>query len=165
TVLRCVGWLSRDDFATRRGHAGPPSLETPAAQMPGVWEFDYAVIVGGDDLSAYRQAYAFEAPMRAVRTGLQRGRLPAQASFLTSEPDAFIISAVKQAEDGRGWLVRGYNLTAQDLRVTLRPRRRFRSVERANLAEDRIGSLKADRRGSVTVPVRRHEIVTLLFRE
>ncbi|MCS7011825.1 MAG: hypothetical protein NZL98_10690, partial [Anaerolineales bacterium] len=28
TLLRCVGWLSRDDFSTRRGHAGP-FIETP----------------------------------------------------------------------------------------------------------------------------------------
>jgi len=40
TLLRCVGWLSRDDFSTRNGHAGP-YLETPAAQMPGTWSFDY----------------------------------------------------------------------------------------------------------------------------
>ncbi len=36
TLLRCVGWLSRDDFSTRNGHAGP-FLETPGAQMPGIW--------------------------------------------------------------------------------------------------------------------------------
>ena len=38
TLLRCVGWLSRDDFSTRTGHAGP-FLETPKAQMQGEWEF------------------------------------------------------------------------------------------------------------------------------
>ena len=43
TLLRCVGWLSRDDFSTRKGHAGP-FLETPGAQMPGTWAFDYSII-------------------------------------------------------------------------------------------------------------------------
>ncbi|MCH7810009.1 MAG: hypothetical protein IH863_05465, partial [Chloroflexi bacterium] len=32
TLLRCVGWLSRDDLSMRRGHAGP-GFETPGAQM------------------------------------------------------------------------------------------------------------------------------------
>ena len=35
TLLRSVGWLSRDDLSTRTGHAGP-GLQTPGAQMPGV---------------------------------------------------------------------------------------------------------------------------------
>jgi hypothetical protein len=30
TLLRCVGWLSRDDLSTRRGHAGP-YMATPGA--------------------------------------------------------------------------------------------------------------------------------------
>ena len=34
TLLRCVGWLSRSDLATRRGGAGP-ELETPDAQELG----------------------------------------------------------------------------------------------------------------------------------
>ena len=43
TLLRCVGWLSRDDLDERRGPAGPGTA-TPGAQMPGKWAFDYAII-------------------------------------------------------------------------------------------------------------------------
>ncbi len=42
TLLRCVGWLSRSDLATRRGGAGP-ELETPDAQQPGAHRFEFAV--------------------------------------------------------------------------------------------------------------------------
>jgi mannosylglycerate hydrolase len=42
TLLRCVGWLSRSDLATRRGGAGP-ELETPDAQEPGAHRFEFAV--------------------------------------------------------------------------------------------------------------------------
>ena len=35
TLLRCVGWLSRDDLSTRYKHAGP-GLETPGAQCLGL---------------------------------------------------------------------------------------------------------------------------------
>ena len=43
TLLRCVGWLSRDDMPVRQGHAGP-AYETPGAQVPGRWSFDYSII-------------------------------------------------------------------------------------------------------------------------
>ena len=43
TLLRCVGWLSRDDLPVRQGHAGP-AYETPGAQVPGSWSFDYSII-------------------------------------------------------------------------------------------------------------------------
>ena len=42
TLLRCVGWLSRSDLATRRGGAGP-ELETPDAQELGEHRFEFAV--------------------------------------------------------------------------------------------------------------------------
>ena len=65
TLLRCVGWLSRDDLFTRPGHAGP-GMETPDAQMPGTWGFDYSVIphVKGQT-SPYPLSYNFEVPLRA----------------------------------------------------------------------------------------------------
>lgn len=48
TLLRCVGWLSRDDLSTRYKHAGPP-LETPEAQCLGRYEFEYAVVAHTSD--------------------------------------------------------------------------------------------------------------------
>jgi alpha-mannosidase len=42
TLLRAVGWLSRDDLSTRTGHAGP-ALETPGAQVLGAHRFRYSL--------------------------------------------------------------------------------------------------------------------------
>ena len=39
TLLRCVGWLSREDMHCRRGHAGP-ELPTPEAQ----WIFNWSSV-------------------------------------------------------------------------------------------------------------------------
>lgn len=163
TLLRCVGWLSRDDFATRKGHAGP-FLETPGAQMAGVWTFDYSIIPHpGDWQNACTQAYAFETPMRLTRTGLHTGTLPVSGSFVKVEPAAFVISAIVQSESGNGWLVRGYNLTAEPIQVSMLPWTFFKNVEQVNLAGDKQASLKPDQDGSVSLSVRGHEIVTLLF--
>jgi alpha-mannosidase len=42
TLLRCVGWLSRRDLESRKGHAGP-QIATPDAQMPGLHSFEFAL--------------------------------------------------------------------------------------------------------------------------
>jgi alpha-mannosidase len=163
TLLRCVGWLSRDDFSTRKGHAGP-FLETPGAQMPGTWRFDYSIIPHiGDWQNAFAQAYAFETPMRLACTDLHSGPLPVSGSFVKVEPATFVVSAVKQSESGGDWLVRGYNITGEAIRVTLKPWKPFKKVEQVNLAEEKQATLKPDKDGRITLPVRGHEIVSVLF--
>ncbi len=171
TLLRCVGWLSRDDFSTRKGHAGP-MMETPAAQMLGKWSFDYSVLPHtGDWRAAYTQAYAFRTPLRAIGTGIHPGTLPSGVSFLEVEPPEFVISAVKEAEpvreDGgsRGWLVRGYNILGEDIQVTLYPIRAWRYAELVNLAEEKQSDLNPGRDGRVRFTAHPHQIVTVMFRE
>jgi alpha-mannosidase len=164
TLLRCTGWLSRDDFPARTGHAGP-MLPVPGAQMPGEWAFDYAVIPHpGDWLAASREARAFAAPLRGVETGAHPGPLPPEGSFVEAKPPAFEISAIKLAEDGRGLLVRGWNATAEPIRVTLRPWRAFAKAELVNLAEDRTGALRIGRRGEVSFSVKGMAIQSAIFR-
>jgi mannosylglycerate hydrolase len=164
TLLRCVGWLSRDDFPARRGHAGP-MLPVPGAQMEGRWEFDYAIIPhAGDWRAAVRLARAFEAPPRAVQTGAHTGTLPGRGFIIEVSPPDFEISAIKLAEDDRGLLVRGWNSTDRPLKVVLRPGKKFTRVERINLAEERQGALRPGKNGEVAFTAKPHEIITLLFR-
>jgi mannosylglycerate hydrolase len=165
TLLRCVGWLSRDDFPARKGHAGP-FLETPEAQMQGIWSFDYSIIPHtGDWHNAFIQAYSFESPLRLARTGVHPGSLPFTGSFVKVEPSEFIVSAVNQSQDGNGWLVRGYNITGDLVHLQLLPWKPYNKVEQVNLAEIKLAALKPDRDGSVTLEVKGHEIITVLFRD
>jgi mannosylglycerate hydrolase len=166
TLLRCVGWFSRDDFPERKGHAGP-GLPTPGAQMQGKWAFDYSLIpfAAKDRLAAIAQAYAFQAPLRATCTGLHAGILPTSGTFLNVEPREFVISAIKQAEDGQGWLVRGYNLSDQARSVTLQTLRPFASVVRLNMAEECQEALHSDDCHIVDFQAKGHEVCSILFRE
>lgn len=164
TLLRSVGWLSRDDFPNRKGHAGP-FTETPGAQMIGEWTFDYSIIPGENDISPCRQAYAFETPLRAASAGVHPGALPAAGSFVRVTPSEFVVSAVKRAEDGKGWLVRGYNLTAQEAQVALQPWRVFKKAERVSLAEEKFKTLRPAKDGSICFAAKGHEIVAVLFEE
>jgi alpha-mannosidase len=166
TLLRCVGWLSRDDFPNRRGHAGP-AIATPGAQMAGRWTFEYAIIPHGgrrgrDGILPYGEAYAFNAPMRAVSAAMGPGRIPGAASFVHVEPEAFVISAVKAADDGAGWIVRGYNIGGAAITVKLRPLIPFARAARVNLAEASQSALTPVD-GYVVFPVRGHEVVTIKF--
>jgi alpha-mannosidase len=163
TLLRCVGWLSRDDLVTRPEHAGP-GMETPEAQMPGTWGFDYAIIphVKGQT-SPYPLSYNFEAPLRASASGLHYGALPPSGSFIDVESMGFVVSSVKETEDGRGWLVRGYNMTANPLPVSIRPWKAFKSVEFSDLAERKIRSVDSPAGGRFLFTAQPYEIVTLVF--
>jgi alpha-mannosidase len=163
TLLRCVGWLSRDDMPVRQGHAGP-AYETPGAQVPGTWSFDYSIIPHeGHWPESRNAAYAFQACPRAVQTSLHTGELPASGSFLSTSPGEFIVSAVKEAEDGRGWIVRGHNSSSDPITLRVQPLRRFAHAAQVTLAEEEVAALTVARDGSVTVEVRGHEIVTVRF--
>jgi len=163
TLMRCVGWLSRDDFPTRRGHAGP-ALETPAAQMPGRHVFAYSILphAGGWE-QAYRRAHEFDRPASAVATALHRGRMPSSASLVQIHGGDFLVTAVKQAERGGTLVVRGVNLGKTQARVHLRPWRRFGRCQLARLDETPLSNLSLRRDGTVEIELRPAQVVTLLF--
>ncbi len=110
TLLRCVGWLSREDFPCRAGQAGP-ELPTPGAQCPGPAAFEYSLIpfAAGDLDGAAAEAYAYEAPLRAALCVPGAGSLPAQSQLVTLEPPALVLTALKPAETGDGLIMRFYN--------------------------------------------------------
>jgi mannosylglycerate hydrolase len=163
TLLRCVGWLSRDDLSTRKGHAGP-MMATPEAQMPGKYAFEYSIIPHQNDLlDAHQQAWAFNAPMKALATAIHSGALPHTASFLQTSPEDFILSSVKAAEDGKGWIIRGYNLSKKSINLSLNTLVPFEHAAKVNLAEEILEVLSLVGPQSVRCPVSGYEVVTVKF--
>ena len=143
TLLRSVGWLSRDDMRERQGHAGP-AYETPGGQVLGKWVYDYALIPheGGWE-QAYRQGHAFQTSLRAIETDVHAGELGNVGAFITHSPAEFVVSAVKESEGGNGWLVRGYNISSETLQLNLKPLRHFSVARQINLAEKEIIDLRS----------------------
>jgi alpha-mannosidase len=162
TLLRCVGWLSRDDLSCREGLAGP-AYPTPGAQCPGEHTFAYALVphAGGWE-AAMAQAHAFAAPLRGVATSRSPGSLPPRLSFLRAEPSGFVLTAVKQAEEGDGLIVRGYNVTANPQEVRLHLDRAWRRAARVGLDEGVHGELALEGH-SVRFVAGPKEIVTVWF--
>ncbi|MCU0484731.1 MAG: glycosyl hydrolase-related protein [Anaerolineales bacterium] len=163
TLLRSVGWLSRDDLSTRSGHAGP-GFATPEAQMTGAWHFDYAVIPHAAGWqAAYPLTYAFQSSLRGVVDGPHPGDLPSTGAFLACSPPEFVLSAVKEAENGRGWIVRGCNLMDTSVEVSLKPLFAFTTAALANLAEETQAPLTPAADGAVCFEVRGYGIATVRF--
>jgi mannosylglycerate hydrolase len=98
-----------------------------------------------------------------IETGIHNGIIPTQGTFISHTPAEFVISAVKEAENGKGWIVRGYNITAEKIRLNLKPLGRFTQAMRVNLAEEEISSVHLGEGGNIEVIVSGHEIVSILF--
>ena len=163
TLLRCVGWLSRDDLSTRQGHAGP-AKETPGAQEIGAHVFEYALIPhAGNWRNAIAYAFAFTAPMRALATHIHPGSLPSKNSFAQASPREFIISAIKHSEEGNGLVVRGYNIGDEPIEACIILWRTFQRAARVNLNEEEITPVDLRDGRKVRLQVRGKEIVTLRF--
>lgn len=161
TLLRCVGWLSRDDFPCRKGHAGP-GLETPEAQCIGEYTFEYALVPhAGTWQNVFGQAHAFNAPLRAVCTTSQTGTLPPEQSLLTLEGNGLVLSAVKTAEAGDGLVVRFYNITDKAVTARLHLSVPAKAAMLVNLAEEELEPLRLDDTRTVTIPVKGKQIITV----
>jgi mannosylglycerate hydrolase len=102
TLLRCVGWLSRDDLSTRRGGAGP-ELPAPGAQCLGRHVFEYALELGepgNAEVVRRSQDYRFD---------FVEGPPGADLDGPLSVDGPFAFSALKGAEDGDGVVLRVFN--------------------------------------------------------
>lgn len=159
TLLRCIGWLSRDDMACRQGHAGPP-YATPEAQCHGAYTFHYALVPhGADRLAAAREAEGFAAPLRAISTLAHSGTLPPALSFVRIEPAELALSALKPADDGRGIIVRVWNRSEHDIAGHLTFWTEPAEVWRCNLAERDLTPVAAPAQ-TIEFSARTREIVT-----
>ena len=165
TLLRCVGWLSRGDLSTRRGHAGP-MIETREGQCLGHYEFDYALVLHSGDWEAedalvLHEAQAFNTPLRAVATGQHTGALPSLASMVEVAARGVVVSAIKRS--GEGVIVRLYNPLPHAVEASLRPGFPCEKAFAANLLEEPQRQLFWDGVESLHVGLRSGEIVTVLF--
>jgi mannosylglycerate hydrolase len=162
TLLRCVGWLSRDDLPNRQQADGPP-VATPEAQCLGEHTFQYSLIPhGADPLPAWQHAWNLQTSLTTLVTDIHGGQLGACASLAEVDNPAFVLSAVKQSTDGKGMIVRGYNVSVEPQQVILRTDAGFSTASYARLDETPFGKrMKADELGLFRFEAGPGQIVTL----
>jgi mannosylglycerate hydrolase len=103
TLLRCIGWLSRDDLSTRRGGAGP-ELPVPGAQCHGDHLFEYAVELGEpQDAELLRRSQDYRFDFVEGPPGVE---LEAPLAALDGD---VVFSALTAAEDGDGVILRVFD--------------------------------------------------------
>jgi alpha-mannosidase len=124
TLLRSIGWLSRDDLFTRRIAAGP-LVPTPGAQCLSKYSFEYALLPhAGHWQAIYPVAYRYVSPLLLKRAdtheGLElhdmnitrddpskiepipfprSGPNPGQVSFLSVDCPELVLSALYRARN------------------------------------------------------------------
>ncbi|MHB1416263.1 MAG: alpha-mannosidase, partial [Chloroflexota bacterium] len=163
TLIRSVGWLSRDDLLTRRGQAGP-SVPTPGAQVQGTHTFRYSLLPhrgGWERILHY--AYWFARPMEARATAIQSGEVPARACFLAVEPEGLVVSAIRRADDGNGMVVRIYNPGSAHALCRITAFWRLAGAELLNLNEECVSPVQTNE-DSLSIPIKAAQIVTLKLR-
>ncbi len=168
TVLRSVGWLSREDLATRHGNAGP-ALPTPGAQCLGVHEFRFAFaprVAPPTESELCDLGRRFLAPPRVVvgTNGPRQGApLPRRHSFLTVEcvPErAAVLSALKKADDRDSAILRVFNPSPEPARITFGRDQGVAEAFLTNLREQRQGAI-ATTNGRAATTMGAEKIATL----
>jgi alpha-mannosidase len=123
TLLRCVGTISRPAGLPTRPVAAGPDIPTPEGQCRGRHVFEYAICFDGRELS---------------NAALVRASQDYRTDFLHGDPfesplefgGDVVFSCLKQAEGGRGLVLRVFNPNPQPERLSLSlPARRIRLDE------------------------------------
>ncbi len=170
TLLRCVDWLSRDDFAARKKTNAGPTLFTPEAQLIGRRTFRYAVRSGtgdlfADDVKAESERYRTPPP---THQGVRAGSEPGGASLLRCDEPRVAVTALKRAFDGGALAVRLYNQDTAPVTATLALGFAAGACRKTGLLEDDLAvpreapTLIAGGR-EVLVPLVGGEIATMLI--
>ncbi len=164
TLLRSVGWLSRDDLASRPTHVGP-EVPTPAAQCLGPITCRYCLVpvsaCADDDVEL---ALGHVLPLRSALATAFPGVLPLQGAFVQLEPLGLELSALKAAEDGDGLIVRFWNRGDTPTTARLTFWQTPLSADRCRLDETVIAPLEIDAQGALAIAAGPKEAITVRVR-
>ena len=163
TLLRSVGWLSRDDFPARKFANAGPTLETPEAQCPGRHVYHLALrAFGPDEALAEIKQESLRWRAEVVTTqGVFEGSLAGE-SFLVRHADRRVaVSAIKRHEERDTLIVRVYNLTRDEVADRLEVGAALVSAWRTDLLERRGESLELEGARIVPLILGPHEIATV----
>jgi hypothetical protein len=164
SVLRAVGWLSRDDLVQRPGHAGP-GIETPGAQVPGPHRLELSLrLHPADEALQVVRAHDFARPPQAFPGGGSSSAPLADGSrLLEVEPaDTVLVSAVEPRAEG-GSLVRLWNRSGDPVEARVAWTASPAELLAVDLADrpDPDTRLEPDGPGAVRVALPPHGILAL----
>jgi alpha-mannosidase len=111
---------------------------------------------------AYKNGQAFNKPLIAFSgKGGGTAPFPVTQSFLKIEPSNIVVSAMKQAEDGQGTIVRFYEAEGKHCKAKISGIKPFSKVSLTNMLEYDEQNVPVNTAGSVDVSVKPYEIITM----
>ncbi|MBE3598832.1 MAG: hypothetical protein IMX02_08580 [Limnochordaceae bacterium] len=180
TLLRSVGYLSREGLLTRPHGAGP-SMAAPEAQLIGHHRLEYAVQLFTDLADLQQAAEAYHHPLVAVRADTRLGMLPEEVRAIAGdpallrperrdlpdrveglrvEPASIYVSAVKRSEDGQALVVRLANILDTPSEVSVVAGFPLKEAWKARLDETPEEALET-RGDGVKLTVKAGQVVTI----
>jgi mannosylglycerate hydrolase len=170
TLVRAVGWISRDDLRTRTASIGKVRAQLGAQSLRPI-SADYALMpVQPQNPSALlRVGNSYNAPLQAYQYDqrpdkLTRSYLSIQSNLGTggeSDGNGAILTALKPPQSGKGWIVRLFNPTSGTVEVNVTPNRKPKYGRLTTLAEEPIEVIEPDANGRLHLQIGAQKIVTL----
>jgi len=147
TLLRSIGYLSRERLLTRPSLAGP-LLATPEAQCIGNYEFNYSIIPHkGDWREAYKEAMNFSLPLIGIVTDYHEGDIKPKDSILELKPDSLHVTCIKKGEYDNSLILRFYDNSGLGGKVNIKAGIiKLKNFERVKLSEESLGKEELDYR-------------------
>ena len=141
-----------------------PKWPDPNADM-GKHKFTYSVLphVGSVGESTVREGYFLNCAPTAIPLGEQVGALPEVLCPVVSEAAGFVVETLKQAEDGNGYILRGYEALGDTESVSLRLGLPAASAELCDLMEKSIAPIAIED-GRISFTAKPFEIVSVRIR-
>ncbi len=139
-----------------------PEYPDPHADE-GHHEFTYSLYPHGGGWKqalTIRQGYELNYKLISLPSEKHQGSLAAEYSFLQTQPENIIVTAMKKAEDENAVVLRFYEWAGKDGDVTLQLPPGAQSAEETNLMEKPIGSASLQN-GRVTLHTKPYEIKTI----
>ncbi len=163
TLLRSVGWLSRDDFADRKFCNAGPTLPTPGAQCLGSHRFRFAILpFEGDGVSAgvKRASDRWRRPMPA-RQGVSSLGRPGGEGLVEGLSDRVSLSALRPHPRRDALSLRLYNLTEETVEEVIELGFDASACWRCDILEEREERLPMNSPRQIAVTLEPHEILSL----
>ena len=163
TLLRSVGWLSRDDFVTRGCSNAGPSLFTPDAQCLGEGLFRYAVVTfAGDYLAAGIKdvCQAYKSRVLSIQ-GVADSSIAGGRGLFEHSSKYTCVSAIKRQQVRDTLIIRLYSLSGEPVEDSLTFDLEIAAAWKTDLLEERIEELAPSTKRELRVLLEPFEILTL----
>jgi mannosylglycerate hydrolase len=138
-------------------------LRDEGIQCPGVQHYEYAIYPhSGDcfDAEVLNMASEYNVPVRAVMSSRGKGSLPLEGGLFAISGDNLQVTAVKNAEDGSGLIIRLYNPADKEVKGELSFQNKLKKASFCRMDESEIAS--ADYKDSkLALTVACKKIITL----